>query len=564
MTRASAAALVVVALSAGLALRLARLDSRPMHHDEANQAVKFGALVERGDYRYDTHDHHGPTLYYFTLPSAWLRDQTTLAALDETTVRLVPVAFGAATILLFPLLGPGIGRTAAAAGALLTAVSPAMVYYSRMYIQESLFACFTLAFVMALGRAVTEPGVRWPLLAGVAAGLAMATKETSVIVLPAAVVAVQLARSIRVRADPVRLKPDTTWRTGLFVGILTAATVAALFYSAFLTDPTGVLGPLRAAGTYVDRGVAPTTHVQPWHYYLGLLWWSTSGGLRWTEAAVVVLAIVGIGAAIRPARHDGAAARRHPSTSSGWPEALEGHEDALQDRVFWTRYFALYAVLATAAFSVIPYKTPWNLLPFYIGILVLAGIGFSAVYERCSRKSSVRLEPDAPHEHSFAPRFMRAGLTLLLLAASAHLGWQAWRASVTYGADPRNPYVYAHTVPDAVRMAHRIRELASLHPDGARMQVSVIAPAHEQWPLPWYLRAMPNVGYWPEPGDPTAAGAPVIVSGIAGTEHLDAALGEAYVSEFFGVRPDVLLALYIDRGLWDRFLARAADEGGTP
>ena len=33
MTRASAAAFVAVALTAGLALRLARLDARPMHHD---------------------------------------------------------------------------------------------------------------------------------------------------------------------------------------------------------------------------------------------------------------------------------------------------------------------------------------------------------------------------------------------------------------------------------------------------------------------------------------------------------------------------------------------------
>ena len=28
------------------------------------------------------------------------------------------------------------------------------------------------------------------------------------------------------------------------------------------------------------------------------------------------------------------------------------------------------------------------------------------------------------------------------------------------------------------------------------MQVSVIAQPYEQWPLPWYLRTMPNVGYW--------------------------------------------------------------------
>ena len=46
MTRTCVVGLVAVAAAAGLALRLARLDVRPMHHDEANQAVKFGALLE--------------------------------------------------------------------------------------------------------------------------------------------------------------------------------------------------------------------------------------------------------------------------------------------------------------------------------------------------------------------------------------------------------------------------------------------------------------------------------------------------------------------------------------
>ena len=156
---------------------------------------------------------------------------------------------------------------------------------------------------------------------------------------------------------------------------------------------------------------------------------------------------------------------------------------------------------------------------------------------------------------------VRGALTAALVLASGHLGWQAWRASVTYASDPRNPYVYAQTVPDAVRMATRIRALAALHPDGARMQVSVIAPPHEQWPLPWYLRTMPHVGYWTVAGD---------ALGPAGARHrrLDRAdrrprprPRRRYVSEFFGLRPEVLLTLYIERGLWERFLARVARRG---
>jgi predicted membrane-bound mannosyltransferase len=123
-----------------------------------------------------------------------------------------------------------------------------------------------------------------------------------------------------------------------------------------------------------------------------------------------------------------------------------------------------------------------------------------------------------------------------------------------YASDPRNPYVYSQTVPDAVRMAARIRALAALHPDRHDMLVMVIAGPHEHWPLPWYLRTMPHVGYWTSATDVPDPAAPVIVASMDQTELLDATLGDRYVSEFFGVRPEVLLTLYIERGLWDRFL----------
>jgi predicted membrane-bound mannosyltransferase len=48
----AAAMLAILALAA--ALRLPRLAQRPMHADEANQAVKAGRLYETGKYQYDT------------------------------------------------------------------------------------------------------------------------------------------------------------------------------------------------------------------------------------------------------------------------------------------------------------------------------------------------------------------------------------------------------------------------------------------------------------------------------------------------------------------------------
>jgi predicted membrane-bound mannosyltransferase len=308
------------------------------------------------------------------------------------------------------------------------------------------------------------------------------------------------------------------------VSLGTAAAIAALFYSGFFSAPAGVLEPFRAAGTYLDRGLAPADHAHPWHYYLGLLAYSASGGLRWSEGLVLLLAGAGAVAAWALPR----------ASSRGLPD----REPA--ERVFWARYLTCNAAIAAAIFSAIRYKTPWNLLPFYVTVIVLAGIGFSTLM------------------HAAASRRARGALAAALVIASAQLGWQAWRASVTYASDPRNPYVYAQTVPDAVRMATRIRDLAAVHPDGDGMQVSVIAPPHEQWPLPWYLRMMPHVGYWTAPDEALALQAPVVVASMEHTAALDRALGDRYVLEFFGLRPDVLLTLYIERGLWDRFVVRAS------
>src|ERR1039458_2249237 len=91
---------------AALGLRTRDLAARPMHADEANQAVKAGELLESGRYAYDPGDHHGPVLYYAVLPVAWCRGERTLAGLDELTVRLVPAPAGPACVLLLGLLPP--------------------------------------------------------------------------------------------------------------------------------------------------------------------------------------------------------------------------------------------------------------------------------------------------------------------------------------------------------------------------------------------------------------------------------------------------------------------------
>ena len=393
------------------------------------------------------------------------------------------VVFGVATILLLPLLSAGIGRTAVAAGAWLLALSPAMVFYSRMFIQESLFAFFTLAFVIAVGRVATGGGNRVVCRGGRRGRTGGGHEGNLGDRAPAALAASAIAWwSLGTRG------PGTCWPTAAGRALSSSASPrrpgSPRCSIVVLHRARGNPGAVPRGGIYLDRAIDPAAHAHPWHYYLRLLAYTSSGGVRWSEGLVLVLAAAGAVTAWR--RPD----RSHP------------------DGCFWARYLTCNAAIGAAIFSAIPYKTPWNLLPVYVGAFALAGIGFAALVQLSGSRA------------------VRGVLAVVLALASLQLGSQAWRAAVTYAADPRNPYVYAQTVPDAVRMATRIRSLSALHRDGARMQVSVIAPPHQQWPLPWYLRTMPNVGYWTEPGDAVALQAPVVVSSIDHTEALDKALGD--------------------------------------
>ncbi|MGH7973558.1 MAG: phospholipid carrier-dependent glycosyltransferase, partial [Limisphaerales bacterium] len=137
--------LLVFLLAVGIAaaLRVPGLDARPMHNDEAVNAIKFGQLWEHGHYKYDPNEHHGPTLIYATLVQARLTGAPGFDRLSEVRLRMVTVVFGVGLILLLPLLTDGLGRNGVLWAALLTAVSPAFVFYSRYFIHEVLLVFFT-------------------------------------------------------------------------------------------------------------------------------------------------------------------------------------------------------------------------------------------------------------------------------------------------------------------------------------------------------------------------------------------------------------------------------------
>ena len=191
--------LILAATIVAIALRLPRLEQRPMHGDEAVHADKFGELLERGVYVYNPEEYHGPTLNYLTLIPAWLCSQKTYAQVTEFTLRVVPVFFGVLLVLLVSLVVDGLGGWASVCAAILTAISPAMVFYSRYYIQEMLLVCFTLGAIAFGYRFAQRRRLVWAVLAGICLGLMHATKETCVIALGCMLLALWLTLFIRRR-----------------------------------------------------------------------------------------------------------------------------------------------------------------------------------------------------------------------------------------------------------------------------------------------------------------------------------------------------------------------------
>jgi len=527
--------LIVIVAAGAFAFRLPRLDRRPMHTDEAVHAVKLGILYDTGVYTYNPHEYHGPTLYYFSLPFVWLSGAHTYAEIgDEIPLRLVPVLFGTGLILLLLLITDGLGRPAAVCAAVLTAVSPAMVFYSRYYIQEILLVFFTFAVMVSGWRYARVRTLRWALVAGICLGFMYATKETCLVACGAMVggmiLTVLWTRWVDGKqALPRTRSPDGTVPVVLYrhaaAAVAVAALVAVLCLTVFLSQPRAMLDSVLAYVQYVHRAVTGDSsthgldvHRHPWHYYLRMLAFTRyRAGPWWSEAVILVLALAGIGDVLRKQRGSG------PAEDSVGPAP-----------VHLLRFLAFYTILMTVVYSAIPYKTPWCMLSFLHGMILMAGVGAVAVY---------RLVPTIP---------LKALAGALLALAVCQLTGQAYRSAFVFHADTRNPYVYAQTSPDLVKLANRAEQIAAVHPDGHEMLVKVIVPDSDYWPLPWYLRRFGHVGYWPAPPDePDAA---VIISAPELETSLDSRLRDSYQKEYFALRPGVLLLTYIRSDLWEEFL----------
>jgi uncharacterized protein (TIGR03663 family) len=470
--------LAIAALA--LAVRLPRLGERPMHTDEAINAYITGQILAGEKYHYDPQDRHGPALYALAWPLARFAGAKTFADLTETSVRLGPVIVGALTVFFFIAFANRMGVIAAGAAALLFAIAPLPVYYSRYFIHETLFVLATFGLLFFGFQTIETRSLRNGILSGVCAGLMLACKETAVLHFAAfGIAGAWLIFSLRAE------KAGQSFAKAAWGAVAGFVVVVVALYTWGGTHPGGLTDLLRSVPRMISRA-GGQGHEKPAWYYLAVL------GTGWSGLSVLMLALWGTISAMR----GGAACR------------------ILQAVV-------IYGMVIGVLYCAIPYKTPWLTLNLFLPLALLAGHGFGRLWEIAQSAGG------------------RIGFGIVAVVLAAALGRDTRREVFLFPADERNPYAYAHTVEDLLRLPARVEQIVSQRHLGNGLSIAVVAK--DPWPLPWYLRKFPNTGFWQPNQNPNAAD--VYITSPEAADALSDRLKD-WQPEFFGLRPDVLILLW--------------------
>jgi len=469
----------------GLLVRLPQLGLRPMHTDEAVNAYIVGQLLAGANFTYDPQDRHGPLLAALALPLARVQGAKKFSELTEAELRLTTVLAGTVTILLFGAAVEMFGLVPCLIAAFLFAVAPLPVYYDRYFIHESLFTAATFGLILAGWRACQRHSVGQATLAAACAALMFACKETAVLHFIALAAAAFVFWLWNLRRKSLR----GLWRPK----VLVAAAVVFLLLSAVLFTWFGsnwrALAALWQAVLNFSMRASGEGHQKPFWYYAQLLTGSWSGGL------IFALACIGFSQSAK---------KRDPS-----PYA----------------FLSFYAFFLAAIYSLIPYKTPWLALNFWLPIALFAGLAIESLWRMKTRFPALRLASPA--------------LCILIgVVAAGTVAHDTKQRVFLHPADETNPYAYAHTSEDLLGLPAEIEDLSRKNAI-AVPRIAVIAS--DPWPLPWYLRHFSEVGFW-QPGQPAGKADFYITSTDAAEQYKDQL--QNFTPEFFGVRPNVLILLW--------------------
>lgn len=221
-------------------------------------------------------------------------------------------------------------------------------------------------------------------------------------------------------------------RSNMIVMIAAVATafiyISVLFFSSFFSYAEGVTKAFEAYAIWSKTGSKDHTM----HGYTGYLKW----GMK-LESAILILSLLGTLIAMFKAKHR------------------------------FAMFTALWAIGLFAAYSIIPYKTPWLALSFLLPMCIIAGYGLNELLA----SNNIRL---------------RATAVALAISATAVLTYQTYQLNFVRYDDDDMSYVYAHTKRQFLDMMREIDRYAAKSGKGNEAQIEIVTP--DYWPMTWYVK----------------------------------------------------------------------------
>ncbi|HYX24770.1 MAG TPA: flippase activity-associated protein Agl23, partial [Thermoanaerobaculia bacterium] len=386
------------AFAAALAFRLWALGDRPLHHDEGVNAWFLYKILNGYQFSYDPDKFHGPFLFYFGVPFAFV------TGVGDLALRLPIALLSSAMVPLLLPLRRRLGVAGVTAAAWMLALSPSLVSYGRDLIHETCLIFFTLALVVMGSLYLETRRQRDLILAALCLGLLATIKETYVLTLAVLAIAALLARIWaygRLRLGALLGRPDleaVIWAAVAF------AVPYVFLYTSFFTNPHGLADSVRTFFLWANKGIAGAEHAKPWHYFPRLL----------LEFEIVTVAC---------------------AMAGGWL--------AIRRRDAFGTFCALWAGGELAAYSLLRYKTPWLDLNLVLPAAVAGGVLFREAYGR-------------PW-----PRAARAGLAVLFALGLGWGAWRTLQVAFLRYDDDSLALVYVPTDRDVKDLLVQVRSILS-------------------------------------------------------------------------------------------------------
>lgn len=510
-------------------LRIAFLAIKPPHFDEGVNGWFVDQMVKNGYFKYDPSNYHGPLYFYILFVFQQLFGRNLWA------LRMPAVISSLLCVFWMFRFRDFFGKRCVTWAAVAMAVSPGYVFYGRYSIHESLLVFFTMLFVWG-GLGAIQTGLRKYSL-GILIGVTgmILVKETWVIHAGSFLLALGCLyywQFVRPSASQLIFAKQQWKRQEIILPVIAAMVAILFFYSGnFLHIETlGGLGEAyliwfktgAGAGGHIKGDYGLGHVIQQWlaHGKEGYLisdtsWCTLLNSLNYLLYLGRIYFLNGLNAVFGESWIHCLNFLNYYwlflITRYEWP-ALAGIFASLW--FFWRRSAAtirlagIYGCGVLAAYSLIPYKTPWCIIsllwPFYLVLFY-----FIENLKKWKREVSI--------------------VAALMLAAS--LGWSIRLNFFNY-VNIEEPYVYVQTLPEYSILVDPLLHLAKQDPQYYYVSGQILLDSY--YPLPWVLGDFPQVGYYKQAPVRLDADFVVVESKKAG--EIEKKLEDSYYRREFQLR----------------------------